>query len=222
MTKNFAYVRVSTAQQDVRSQRLAILEYAREQGFQIDRFIEAKASGRATKKHRRLERLMGEPPPVPGAPLARFEPPCEKRSPSPSISKRGWFRLVTWAQWSFGASGPASPWQPVEFQRWRPASPWPSLSPWQPVWLSRRRPASFCRSKVSFQIPEPRLCFRISKSPSGLCTRSHPATARLPPRRPKPSFETPRGMPRPRVRASACRRVRSWLPACRSSMPIHG
>ena len=45
---------------DVQSQRLAILEYAREQGFQIDRFIEVKASGRATKKHRRLDDLMGE------------------------------------------------------------------------------------------------------------------------------------------------------------------
>ena len=58
--KNLAYLRVSTAHQDVRSQRLAILEYAREQGFQIDRFIEAKASGRASKKHRRLDDLTSE------------------------------------------------------------------------------------------------------------------------------------------------------------------
>ena len=58
--KNVAYLRVSTAHQDVRSQRLAILEYAREQGFQIDRFIEATASSRATKKHRRLDDLMSE------------------------------------------------------------------------------------------------------------------------------------------------------------------
>ena len=56
--RNLAYLRVSTAHQDVRSQRLAILEYAREHGIQIDRFIEAKASGRATKKHRRLDDLM--------------------------------------------------------------------------------------------------------------------------------------------------------------------
>ena len=55
-----AYLRVSTAHQDVRSQRLAILEYAREQGFQIDRFIDAKASGRASRKHRRLDDLMSE------------------------------------------------------------------------------------------------------------------------------------------------------------------
>ena len=35
--KTVAYLRVSTAQQDVRSQRLAILEYARKQGYQADR-----------------------------------------------------------------------------------------------------------------------------------------------------------------------------------------
>ena len=58
--KNVAYLRVSTAHQDVQSQRLAILEYAREQGFRIDRFIETKASGRASKKHRRLDDLMSE------------------------------------------------------------------------------------------------------------------------------------------------------------------
>ena len=44
----------------VRSQRLAILEYTREHGFHIGRSIRAKASGRATKKHRRLDDLMGE------------------------------------------------------------------------------------------------------------------------------------------------------------------
>ena len=58
--KNLAYLRVSTAHQDVQSQRLAILEYAREHGFQIDRFVEAKASGRATKKRRRLDDVMSE------------------------------------------------------------------------------------------------------------------------------------------------------------------
>ena len=34
--KTVAYLRVSTAQQDVRSQRLAILEYARKHAFRID------------------------------------------------------------------------------------------------------------------------------------------------------------------------------------------
>ena len=39
--KTVAYLRVSTAQQDLRSQRLAILEYARKHDFRIDNFIEA-------------------------------------------------------------------------------------------------------------------------------------------------------------------------------------
>ena len=41
--KTVAYLRVSTAQPDVRSQRLAILEYARKHDFRIDDFIEATA-----------------------------------------------------------------------------------------------------------------------------------------------------------------------------------
>ena len=56
--KTVAYLRFSTAQQDVRSQRLAILEYARIQGFPIDNFIEATASGQASEKRRRLDELM--------------------------------------------------------------------------------------------------------------------------------------------------------------------
>ena len=56
--KTVAYLRVSTAQQDVRSQRLAILEYARKHDFRIDDFIEATASGRASEKRRRLDELM--------------------------------------------------------------------------------------------------------------------------------------------------------------------
>ena len=56
--KTVAYLRVSTAQQDVGSQRLAILEYARKHDFRIDDFIEATASGQATKTRRRLDELM--------------------------------------------------------------------------------------------------------------------------------------------------------------------
>ena len=56
--KTIAYLRVSTAQQDAGSQRLAILEYARRQGFGIDEFIEATASARTNAKHRRLDQLM--------------------------------------------------------------------------------------------------------------------------------------------------------------------
>ena len=56
--KTVAYLRVSTAQQDVGSQRLAILEYARTHDFRIDDFIEATASGQASEKRRRLDELM--------------------------------------------------------------------------------------------------------------------------------------------------------------------
>ena len=57
--KTVAYlrVRVSTPQQDVRSQRLAILEYARTHDIRIDDFIEATASGQASEKRRRLDDL---------------------------------------------------------------------------------------------------------------------------------------------------------------------
>ena len=56
--KTVAYLRVSTAQQDVGSQRLAILEYARKHDFRIDDFIEATASGQAPEKRRRRDELM--------------------------------------------------------------------------------------------------------------------------------------------------------------------
>ena len=56
--KAVAYLRVSTAQQNLRSQRLAILEYARKHAFRIDDFIEATASGQAAEKRRRLDELM--------------------------------------------------------------------------------------------------------------------------------------------------------------------
>ena len=41
--KTVAYLRVSTAQQDLRSQRLAILKYTRKHDFCIDDSIEATA-----------------------------------------------------------------------------------------------------------------------------------------------------------------------------------
>ena len=56
--RTVAYLRVSTAQQDVGSQRLAILKYARKHDFRIDDFIEATASGQASEKRRRLDELM--------------------------------------------------------------------------------------------------------------------------------------------------------------------
>ena len=55
--KTVACLRVSTAYQDVRSQRLAVLEYARKHDFRIDDFIEATASGQASEKRRRLDEV---------------------------------------------------------------------------------------------------------------------------------------------------------------------
>ena len=56
--KTVAYLRVATAQQDVRSQRLATLEYARKHDFRIDDFIAATASGQASEMRRRLDELI--------------------------------------------------------------------------------------------------------------------------------------------------------------------
>ena len=55
--KTVAYVRVSTPQQDLRSQRLAILEYARAHDFRVEDFIEPIASGQASEKRRPLHEL---------------------------------------------------------------------------------------------------------------------------------------------------------------------
>ena len=81
--KTVAYLRVSTPQQDVRSQRLAILEYARTHDIRIDDFIEATASGQASEKRRRLDELTsvlqrGEPRVVHGG------APRRSAAPSPS------------------------------------------------------------------------------------------------------------------------------------------
>ena len=56
--KTVAYLRVSTALLDVRSERLAILEYAHKHDFRIDDFIEATASGQASEERRQLDELM--------------------------------------------------------------------------------------------------------------------------------------------------------------------
>ncbi len=56
--KTIAYLRVSTAQQDTASQRLAILEYARKHDLHIDDFIEATAPGQASDTRRRIDELM--------------------------------------------------------------------------------------------------------------------------------------------------------------------
>lgn len=52
------YLRVSTLQQDLESQKLAILEYARRNELHVDEFIEITISSRRTLKQRRIDELL--------------------------------------------------------------------------------------------------------------------------------------------------------------------
>jgi DNA invertase Pin-like site-specific DNA recombinase len=57
--KTIAYLRVSTGSQDLANQKLAVLDYARQKRFAIDRFVEAQASSREGRDQRRIEELLG-------------------------------------------------------------------------------------------------------------------------------------------------------------------
>src|SRR3954469_23679294 len=57
--KTIAYLRVSTGSQDLANQKLAVLDYARQKRFAIDRFVEAQASSRKGPAERRVEELLG-------------------------------------------------------------------------------------------------------------------------------------------------------------------
>src|SRR3954466_10581905 len=56
--KTIAYLRVSTGSQDLANQKLAVLDYARQKRFAIDRFVEAQASSRKGPAERRVEELL--------------------------------------------------------------------------------------------------------------------------------------------------------------------
>ena len=58
--KNIAYLRVSKNSQDVKNQRLAILEFASKEKFTVDRFIELTVSSRRSTKDRKIDRLFDE------------------------------------------------------------------------------------------------------------------------------------------------------------------
>ena len=58
--KTVAYLRISTGSQDLANQKLAVLDYARQKRFAIDRFVEAQASSRKGRDQRRIEELLGE------------------------------------------------------------------------------------------------------------------------------------------------------------------
>src|SRR5215831_18499269 len=57
--KTIAYLRISTGSQDLANQKLAVLDYARQNRFAIDRFVEAQASSRKGRDQRRIEELLG-------------------------------------------------------------------------------------------------------------------------------------------------------------------
>jgi DNA invertase Pin-like site-specific DNA recombinase len=56
--KTIAYLRISTGSQDLANQKLAVLDYARQQQFAIDRFVEAQASSRKGRDQRRIDELL--------------------------------------------------------------------------------------------------------------------------------------------------------------------
>jgi DNA invertase Pin-like site-specific DNA recombinase len=57
--KTVAYLRISTGSQDLANQKLAILDYARQKRFAVDRFIEAQASSRKGRDQRQIDELLG-------------------------------------------------------------------------------------------------------------------------------------------------------------------
>src|SRR4051795_797490 len=57
--KTVAYLRISTGSQDLATQKLAVLDYARQDRFAIDRFVEAQASSRKGRDQRRIDELLG-------------------------------------------------------------------------------------------------------------------------------------------------------------------
>jgi DNA invertase Pin-like site-specific DNA recombinase len=57
--KTIAYLRVSTGSQDLANQKLAVLDYARQNRFAIDQFVEAQASSRKGPDRTRIEELLG-------------------------------------------------------------------------------------------------------------------------------------------------------------------
>jgi DNA invertase Pin-like site-specific DNA recombinase len=58
--KTIAYLRISTGSQDLANQKLAVLDYARQNRFAIDCFVEARASTRTGRDQRRIDELLGE------------------------------------------------------------------------------------------------------------------------------------------------------------------
>ena len=58
--KVLAYLRTSTDKQDLNNQKLAILEYARQNGLQIEDFIAIMISSQRNRSDRRIDELLGK------------------------------------------------------------------------------------------------------------------------------------------------------------------
>ncbi|NQY73655.1 MAG: recombinase family protein [Candidatus Margulisbacteria bacterium] len=58
MSKTIAYLRASTDKQDLKNQKLEILEYARKKEIKVDEFVEITISSRKTSKQRRVDEVM--------------------------------------------------------------------------------------------------------------------------------------------------------------------
>lgn len=58
--KTIAYLRVSRDSQDVKNQRLTILEFARQEKLEISEFIELSVSSRRSPKERQIDRLLAQ------------------------------------------------------------------------------------------------------------------------------------------------------------------
>lgn len=56
--KTIAYLRVSKDSQDVKNQRLAILEFARKEKVEVDDFVEITVSSRKSTKERKVDQLL--------------------------------------------------------------------------------------------------------------------------------------------------------------------
>ena len=57
--KTVAYLRVSTASQDLANQKLAVLECSRKHRFTVDEFIESRISSRKSPIERRIDEMLG-------------------------------------------------------------------------------------------------------------------------------------------------------------------
>jgi DNA invertase Pin-like site-specific DNA recombinase len=58
--RTVAYLRVSKDSQDVKNQRLAILEFARKEKMEVDDFVEITVSSRKSTKERKVDQLLEE------------------------------------------------------------------------------------------------------------------------------------------------------------------